>query len=151
MRTNQLLLLVQRPVFVKSLKEAHAAGGAPAAEEEDVDSLLDSRNLYETERQVFPSLSNFAEGLNDQLWRAFQSIGHTNIDYLQRIGDENKLIFLCDSLLAYFGSLEQHEYQARVAIVKLNYIYYKNDSTYQAIKARLGKVPEGIYFMENSQ
>lgn len=112
---------------------------------------MESRQQYETERQVFPSLSNFVEGLHEQLWRAYQNLAPTSIDYLQRIADENKLLFLCDSLLEYFNKLEQHEYQNRVAIVKLNYIYYKNDSIYAAIKQRLGKAPAGVYFLANSQ
>lgn len=54
---------------------------------------------------MFPSLSNFAEGLHDQLWRAYQSLAHTSMEYLQRISDENKLLFLCDGLLEFFNSL----------------------------------------------
>ncbi len=79
-RVNQLLVLVQRPLFVKSLKEAHTPVEPSSGAEEDVS--MESRNQFECERQVFPSLSNFAEGLNDQLWRAYQNLSHTSIDYL---------------------------------------------------------------------
>lgn len=82
-RVNQLLTLIQRPVFIKSLKEAHAPVEAPkGANETDVEKLMESRQQFETERQVFPSLSNFAEGLNEQLWRAYQNLQPTSIDYL---------------------------------------------------------------------
>jgi len=71
---------------------------------------------------------------------------------LQRLSDENKLLTLTDSLSQFFEELEQNEYQARVAIVKLTYIYYKNDSIYERIKVRLGsKVDSGIYLVEKSQ
>lgn len=131
------MVLVKNPVFITSLKDAHKVQEPTAAEEEEL--TMESRNSYEVERQVFPSFANFAEGLHDQLWRAYQSLSHTSMEYLQRISDENKLLFTCDELLAFFGSLNQEEYQARVAIVKLNYIYYKNDTVYDKIKLRLGK------------
>ena len=113
---------------------------------------MESRNRFETERLVFPSLSNFAEGLHEQLWKSFQSLSHSSIEYLQRVSDENRLLFLCDALSEFFENLDQNEYQARVAIVKLTYIYYKHDSIYQRIKDRLGsKVDSGIYLVARSQ
>jgi hypothetical protein len=112
---------------------------------------MESRNRFETERLVFPSLSNFAEGLHEQLWKSFQSLSHSSIEYLQRVSDENRLLFLCDALSEFFENLDQNEYQARVAIVKLTYIYYKHDSIYQRIKDRLGsKVDSGIYLVARS-
>ena len=68
-QTNQLLLTVQKPTFVKSLKAAHTLLQAPAMAETNED--FESRNSYDTERQVYPSLTNFLEGLNEQLWRSF--------------------------------------------------------------------------------
>lgn len=113
---------------------------------------MESRNRFETERLVFPSLSNFAEGLHEQLWKSFQSLSHSSIEYLQRVTDENKLLFLCDALIQFFKDLDQTEFQARVSIVKLTYIYYKNDSIYQRIRARLGsKTDTGIYLVSKSQ
>jgi len=79
-------------------------------------------------------------------------LSNSSIDYLKRITDENKLLFLCDALLKFFSELDQNEYQARVAMVKLTYIYYKNDSIYERIKSRLGtRSNENIYFISNSR
>jgi hypothetical protein len=71
---------------------------------------MESRNRFETERLVFPSLSNFAEGLHEQLWKSFQSLSHSSIEYLQRVTDENKLLFLCDALIQFFKDLDQTEF-----------------------------------------
>ena len=61
-------------------------------------------------------------------------------------------MILCDQLIQFFVDLEQNEYQARVAIVKLTYIYYKNDSIYDRIKLRLGsRIDSSIYILSNSQ
>lgn len=79
---------------------------------------------------MYPSLSNFVEGLHDQLWKAFLSIPHNSIDYLKRVQDENALLRLCDNLLDFFNSESQHEYSARMSIIKLTYLYYKNDTIY---------------------
>ena len=97
---------------------------------------LETRDRFEVERQVYPSLSNFAECLHDQLWKSFQNASHSSIEYLQRIQDENKLLFLCDDLLTFFKNCDQNEYQSRVAVIKLIYIYYKNDSIYKQIQHR---------------
>lgn len=109
---------------------------------------------------MFPSLSNFVERLDDQLWKAFQKLNHTDLEYLHRIQDENKLLFLIDKVLAFFKEFDQLEHAARSAIVKLTYVYYKNDSIYERIRSRLaakGKATEagsndestGVYFLAN--
>lgn len=51
---------------------------------------------------MYPSLTNFLEGLNEQLWRSFQFFAHNSMDYIQRVNDENKLLFLCDKLDTFF-------------------------------------------------
>ena len=148
-QTNQLLATVQKPTFVKSLKAAHTLQQAPTVTDNNED--FESRNSFDTERQVYPSLTNFLEGLNEQLWRSFQHFAHNSMDYIQRVNDENRLLFLCDKLDSFFESQEQPEYQARVAVVKLNYIYYKQDSIYDKIRARLGqRSAKNVYLVENS-
>lgn len=142
---------MQKANFVKSLKAAHTLQTQSRQEMEDEDFSMESRNSYDTERQVFPSLANFLEALNEQLWRSFQHYAPNSIDYIQRVNDENKLLFLCDKLFGFFESMDQPEYQARVAVVKLNYVYYKQDSLYEKIKARLGsRSSKNVYIVESS-
>ena len=130
-RIEQLLETVQKPAFKKSLTLAHTAQAkAPEIDsEEEVDES--TRRNFDIERQVFPSLSNFIESLHDQLWKAFHAVAPHSIEYLQRIQDENKILFLCDSLLDFFKEVDQVEYQARVALIKIVYLYYKSDTIYE--------------------
>jgi len=66
-----------------------------------MDAEAEEKAQYETEQQVFPSLSNFAERLDENLWRAYQRTQHGNINYMVRLQDENRLLFLTDKLLTY--------------------------------------------------
>jgi hypothetical protein len=93
---------------------------------------------------VFPSLSNFVEHLDEHLWKSFQKLDHTDLEYIKRIQDENALLYIVDKVADFFTSFEQWGYLARVGIIKMTYLYYKNDSIYARIKSRLaakGKTP----------
>jgi len=46
---------------------------------------IEEANAFEVERSVFPSLSNFVEHLDEQLWKSFQKLDHTDLDYIKRI------------------------------------------------------------------
>jgi hypothetical protein len=56
------------------------------------------------------------------------------------------LLNLSNSVYAYLGEWEQPEYQARVAIVMLNYIYYKNANVNEKIRERLPKDKQNDIF-----
>ena len=121
---------------------------------------VEETNVFEVERSVFPSLSNFIEHLDEHLWKSFQKLDHTDIEYIQRIQDENALLYLADRVSEFFAQFNQEGYLARVGIIKLTYLYYKNDTIYDRIKARLaakGKIPQkpnndlnGVYLCEDS-
>lgn len=55
---------------------------------------------------------------------------------MQRIRDENKFLFLCDAVLAFINlHVEGNSSNtARIALLKLDHIYYKNDSLYVKFK-----------------
>jgi len=83
-RMSELLQVIRKPVFVKSLKEAYTvqtSKSSSMADDQD-ENEFESRQNFDIERQVFSSLSNYMEGLHDQLWRAYQSLVPTNIEYL---------------------------------------------------------------------
>jgi hypothetical protein len=85
---------------------------------------------------VFPALSNFAERLDENLWKAYQRTQHGNISYMVRLQDENRLLFLSDKLFAFLKQYDQLEDSARVGLINLQYIYFKNDEIYSRVKAR---------------
>lgn len=48
--------------------------------------------------------------------------------------DENKFLFLCDSVQKFLAEFNDHTKVARVAILKLDHLYYKSDTLYAKIK-----------------
>ena len=90
-----------------------------------------SRVNYEIERSVFPSLANFLERLDDQLFKSYQKVHHSSLQYLQRINDENVLLFLIDKVSTFLQEFELDMFRSRIAIIKLQYLYYKNDIIYE--------------------
>jgi len=107
-----------------------------------LDDILDNVEgapEFETERSLIPSLSTFLERMADNLWKSYQKLANrpSGVDYLERINDENKLLFLIDKTLAFLEQFDLEVFKARISLIKLTYIYYKNDSTYAKIKARI--------------
>ena len=96
-----------------------------------------NQNLFETERSVFPSLSTFLERMDENLWKSYQKLAPSSIDYLLRINDENKLLFLIDETMAFLSKFDLDVFRARIALIKLTYLYYKNDSIYTKIESRI--------------
>jgi translation initiation factor 3 subunit C len=71
------------------------------------------------------------------------------MEYLLRLRDECKLIKQCDALMTYLGQFEDPVKVARVGLIKLDHIYYKNDQIYSKTKEALKGKPEKlneIYF-----
>ena len=163
-RVRELLRLSQTPEFMAQLILAHAAPIKEDKEEKEItaDEILQNianQNLFETERSVFPSLSTFLERMDENLWKSYQKLAPSSIDYLLRINDENKLLFLIDETMEFLSRFDLDVFRARIALIKLTYLYYKNDSIYTKIENRiLQKAGEGskdqlksIYFLKNSE
>jgi hypothetical protein len=62
---------------------------------------------------------------------------------------------MLDKVIKFLRDFDQDEYCSRVGIIKLTYIYYKNDSLYTQIKEKFQKrgqsVDPNTYIVENSQ
>ena len=115
---------------MKTLKEAHAPiSEKPKAEEgteEDEDQtamleMLENQDRFATERSVFPSLSTYLERMDETLWKSYQKLGTdpSSINYLQRISDENKLLFLIDETMEFLSTFDLDMFRARIALIKL--------------------------------
>lgn len=81
----------------------------------------------------------------------------SSISYLERINDENKLLFLIDETMELLNKFDLNMFKARISLIKLTYLYYKNDLLYTKIKKRIETKGgdtvsqlKGIYFLEDS-
>jgi hypothetical protein len=80
------------------------------------------------------------------LLKAFQNVSFTKFEYLQRINDENSLLFICDAVMKFIDSYFPTEKSkcARIALLKLDHIYYKHDSLYAKFdRSRGSYIPDG--------
>lgn len=71
---------------------------------------------------------------------------HTELDYALRIRDESKLLFTLDKLMEVtqdFGG-EADQKVAKLAMTKLEFIYYKTDAQSKLIEDRLKDRPEAL-------
>lgn len=134
-----------------SLKKAHAPvdeNAKPDDEEEDAEKMLEMlerQEDFETQRSVFPSLSTFIERMDENLLKSYQKLSPSSVDYLHRIKDENKLLFLIDETEKFLAQFDLDVFRARIALIKLNYLHYKNDSIYAKIQKRIEqKSGEGV-------
>ena len=92
--------------------------------------------VIDIEKSIIPSFISFLQKLDQELLKAFQNINHAKFEYLQRIRDENKFLFLCDQVQAFIKQHvpEPNSNTARIALLKLDHLYYKNDSLYLKFK-----------------
>ncbi len=60
---------------------------------------------------------------------------HNKLEYLYRLRDENKLLFLCDKIMKVMLQFNDKEKEARLGFIKMEHLYYKHDSLYEKIKA----------------
>jgi len=78
------------------------------------------------------------------------------MEYLYRLRDECILIKLCDEAIEFLENHHEFQKSAQVGLIKLERIYYKNDSIYTRTKKIMEKNPDEekfkhIYFVEDSQ
>lgn len=94
--------------------------------------------------QIIPAIVNFIEKLDGQLHKAFQSTPASSMQYLHRLRDECVLLKQLDEAIEFLSKLGEAEKVARVSLMKLEHIYYKNDSIYEKTKEALKGQPEKL-------
>ena len=82
------------------------------------------------------------EKLDKQLFQAFQSLDQSHIEYLFRLKDECMLLKLVDKMMKFFETIDDQEKVARISLIKLEHIYYKNDRIYEQTKELLKGKPQ---------
>lgn len=121
--------------------------------ESDTLQSKDAEQIAEFKRnnkQIFPALVNYMDKLQSQLHKAFQNLDQAKIEYLHRIRDECLLLKQCDAIMEYFISNDEEPKAAKIATLKLEHIYYKNDSVYAKTKEALKNQPkklDALYFL----
>ena len=78
------------------------------------------------------------------------------MEYLYRLRDECILLKVCDEAIEFMESHQEYQKAAQVGLIKLERIYYKNDSIYERTKKLKAKNPDeerfkNIYFVDDSQ
>lgn len=68
------------------------------AEDGNAESSNDLSVNTDLEKAILPALVNFMEKLDNEILKAYQNIHQNKIDYLQRLRDDNKFLFLCDKI-----------------------------------------------------
>mmetsp|Transcript_30561 Transcript_30561/g.46857 ORF Transcript_30561/g.46857 Transcript_30561/m.46857 type:complete len:903 (+) Transcript_30561:26-2734(+) len=95
--------------------------------------------------QILPAIITFVEKLDQQLLKAFQTVQAHTLDYMHRLRDECLLLKQCDSLTAFLGKFEDKEKLARIAMIKLEHIYYKSDALYEKTKTLKAEEQAKLY------
>jgi hypothetical protein len=87
-------------------------------------------NAAEIEKSILPSLANYMEKLDLELLKAFQNTPYSKIEYLHRLRDENKFLTMIDQIIDFLLTHDDKSKASRVAIIKLDHLYYRNDLMY---------------------
>lgn len=88
------------------------------------------------------------EKLDHELLKAFQNTPPQSLNYVHRIRDENKFLFLSDQLIKFFSEFNDNEKVARIAVMKIDHLYYKHDALLKKIKDNLNGQSKEVYLLE---
>mmetsp|Transcript_8699 Transcript_8699/g.32066 ORF Transcript_8699/g.32066 Transcript_8699/m.32066 type:complete len:918 (+) Transcript_8699:109-2862(+) len=79
------------------------------------------------------NLVAYLERLDDELFKSLQVLDpHTN-EYIQRLKDEASLVHLAQKVQDYCEAHDDSRGVARIALRRIEHIYYKNSEVYQAM------------------
>lgn len=138
---------------IEEFMEIHKSMNIQKKKQEESKEELDDFDKFGNEmkdQQVLPTLVNYLEKLEKQLSKAFQSLEQGQLEYLYRLKDECRLLKLVDKMIDYFNELNDQTKVARISLIKLEHIYYKNDLLYENTRKLLHNKPEKlqeIYFL----
>ena len=79
------------------------------------------------------NLVAYLERLDDELFKSLQVLDpHTN-EYVQRLKDEASLMYLAQKVQGYCEAHDDARGVARIALRRIEHVYYKNTEVYQAM------------------
>lgn len=130
---ENLFTLIESPHMKESIKNFLTRENSRTAEDGDA-NVDENQNQISTsaevEKAILPSLANFIEKLDLELLRAYQNTPFSRFEYLLRLRDENKFLHMVDRIYSYLIAHDDKSKAARVAIIKMDHLYSKNDSLY---------------------
>jgi hypothetical protein len=76
---------------------------------------------------VAQNLVSFVERLDDELYLSLRLLDNHSADFLKRLLDMAPLLSLAAEVQEYYDNLGQHKVAARLAMRRLEHLYYKHD------------------------
>mmetsp|Transcript_33827 Transcript_33827/g.40896 ORF Transcript_33827/g.40896 Transcript_33827/m.40896 type:complete len:1053 (+) Transcript_33827:89-3247(+) len=87
----------------------------------------------ENQTRVFGSLMGFLERLDDELFKSLQCIDPHTKEYRNRLQDEPTLLIVAEQISDYFARIGDTASVARVALRRIEHIYFKPPDVYDAL------------------
>ena len=84
----------------------------------------------------------FFESAHKELHTAFQRISPQNIQYIKRLQDEHKLLYLGERVLQYYKDKKEDTHIAKTSLILLNHLYAKHNSLYKKMQKIVEKKSE---------
>jgi translation initiation factor 3 subunit C len=105
-----------------------------------INQLLDllNKNVPVSEkRQGKLHIYRFFESAHRELHTAFQRVSYQDIEYVKRLHDEHKLLHLGERVMEFYKKKEDDSHVGKTALIMLNHLYAKNNSTYRKMQKLL--------------
>lgn len=93
----------------------------------ETEDTTKTKKAPENQTLVIGNLVAFTERLDDELIKSLQYIDPHTQEYVDRLHDEQQFLELCEVVQTYYARINQNKLVARVAIRRMEHLYYKLD------------------------
>jgi hypothetical protein len=124
---------INREVWVKScalIREAIALDESPEVQEQ----------LKSIEGFKRPDLVDLFVKLDTELYKSLQLSSNLNLDYIERLNDEHKLLVLGEILKGFISrTSNSQEHLSTLSFIFLSHLYFKHDFLHEKIQRQVAK------------